>query len=193
MSEESQLKDRIVQKAVQSVKKNKKFDQISLLAIAKELNVDFSEVTKYYGSIEDIFLHQQKRNWKDTYKRLNKTIKSAKTVGDFKEVFDTFIQDFVENLGSDSALNWEVCSFLPKCLEFREKNKKELSKRLKQVIRRGWPGKAPNVLDRQTALCVLSFYGFIDHVVHIPRGERSKILKDFRNMLNLHLQDRLFF
>ena len=49
MSEESQLKDRIVQKAVQSVKKNKKFDQISLLAIAKELNVDFSEVTKYYG------------------------------------------------------------------------------------------------------------------------------------------------
>ena len=128
MSKESQLKNRIVQKAVQSVKKNKKFDQISLLAIAKELNVDFSEVTKYYGSIEDIFLHQQKRNWKDTYKRLNKTIKSAKTVGDFKEVFDTFIQDFVENLGSDAALNWEVCSFLPNCLEFREKNKKELSK-----------------------------------------------------------------
>ena len=43
MSEESQLKDRIVQKAVQSVKKNKKFDQISLLAIAKELNVNFSK------------------------------------------------------------------------------------------------------------------------------------------------------
>ena len=54
MSEESQLKDRIVQKAVQSVNKNKKFDQISLIAIAKELNVDFSEVTKYYETMEDI-------------------------------------------------------------------------------------------------------------------------------------------
>ena len=193
MSEESQLKDRIVQKAVQSVNKNKKFDQISLIAIAKELNVEFSEVTKYYETMEDIFLHQQKRNWKDIYKRLDKTIKSAKTVGDFKEVFNTFLQDFVENLGSDAALNWEICSFLPNCLEFREKNKKELTKRLKQVIKRGWPGKAPNVLDRQTALCILSLYGFIDHVVHIPKGERSKILKDFRNMLNLHLQDRLFF
>ena len=54
MSEESQLKDRIVQKAVQSVNKNKKFDQISLIAIAKELNVDFSEVTKLprYGSYD---------------------------------------------------------------------------------------------------------------------------------------------
>ena len=84
MVEENQLKDRIVQKAVQSVKRNKKFDQVSLAAIAKELKVDFSEVRKYYESIEDIFLHQQKRNWKDTYKRLDKTIKSAKTVGDFK-------------------------------------------------------------------------------------------------------------
>jgi len=193
MIEESQLKDRIVRKAVQSVKRNKKFDQVSLTAIAKELNVNFSEVTKYYESIEDIFLHQQKRNWKDTYKRLDKTIKSAKTVGDFKNVFDKFLQDFVENLSSDADLHWEVCSFLPNCSEFKEKNKKELTKRLKVVIRRGWPGKTLNVLERQTALCVLSFYGFIDHVVHIPKDEREKILKDFRNMLNLHLQDRLFF
>ena len=33
----------------------------------------------------------------------------------------------------------------------------------------------------------------IDHIVHKPKAESAKILKDFRNMLNLHLQDRLFF
>ena len=70
--EESKLKDKIVLQAVKSVKKDKKIDQVSLLAIANELEVDFSEVTQYYTSIEDIFLHQQKRQWKQTYKKLDK-------------------------------------------------------------------------------------------------------------------------
>ena len=191
--EESKLKDKIVLQAVKSVKKDKKIDQVSLLAIANELGVDFSEVTQYYTSIEDIFLHQQKRQWKQTYKKLDKDIKAAKNVGDFKNVFDSFLQDFVDGLSSDADFHLEVCSFLPSCLEFRERNKKQLTKKLKQVIKKGWPGKTSNVLERQTDLCVLSFYGFLDHVVHIPKSERSKILKDFRNMLNLHLQDRLFF
>jgi hypothetical protein len=78
-------------------------------------------------------------------------------------------------------------------LEFREDNKKILSGKIKNLIKRGWPGKTPSVLERQTDLFILSFYGFIDHVVHLPVEERKKILKDFRNMLNLHLQDRLFF
>jgi len=52
-------------------------------------------------------------------------------------------------------------------------------------MRKYWIGK-------QNLVTVL-FYGFIDHIVHIPKIERTKILRDFRNMLNLHLQDRKFF
>jgi hypothetical protein len=163
------------------------------LSLSRELDVEFLEVTKYYASMEDIFLDQQKDNWKQTHKSLNKKIKKAKTPGDFKSVFDSFLEDFVSDLGPDADLHWEVCSFIPICLEFREQNKKVLTGKIKTVIKRGWPGKNSNVLDRQTDLVILSFYGFIDHIVHKPKKERAKILKDFRNMLNLHLQDRLFF
>ena len=191
--EETQLKDKIVKQAIRSVRKDKKVDEVSLLSLSRELDVEFLEVTKYYASMEDIFLDQQKDNWKQTHKSLNKKIKKAKTPGDFKSVFDSFLEDFVSDLGPDADLHWEVCSFIPICLEFREQNKKVLTGKIKTVIKRGWPGKNSNVLDRQTDLVILSFYGFIDHIVHKPRIERTKILKDFRNMLNLHLQDRLFF
>ncbi len=192
-SKEIQLKDKIVQQAIRSVRKDHKVDEVSLLAISKELNVDFSEVTKYYTSMEDIFLEQQKKNWKSTYRSLDKKTKGAKTPGDFKSVFDTFLEDFVSDLGADADLHWEVCSFIPVCLEFREANKRVIASKIKNIIKRGWPGKTDNVLDRQTDLFILSFYGFIDHIVHTPVKERAIILKDFRNMLNLHLQDRLFF
>ena len=191
--EETQLKDKIVKQAIRSVRKDKKVDAVSLLSLSRELDVEFLEVTKYYASMEDIFLDQQKDNWKQTHKSLNKKIKKAKTPGDFKSVFDSFLEDFVSDLGPDADLHWEVCSFIPICLEFREQNKKVLTGKIKTVIKRGWPGKNSNVLDRQTDLVILSFFGFIDHIVHKPRIERTKILKDFRNMLNLHLQDRLFF
>ena len=191
--EETQLKDKIVKQAIRSVRKDKKVDAVSLLSLSRELDVEFLEVTKYYASMEDIFLDQQKDNWKQTHKSLNKKIKKAKTPGDFKSVFDSFLEDFVSDLGPDADLHWEVCSFIPICLEFREQNKKVLTGKIKTVIKRGWPGKNSNVLDRQTDLVILSFYGFIDHIVHKPKIERAKILKDFTNMLNLHLQDRLFF
>ena len=190
---ETQLKEKIVKQAIQSFRKNKKVDEFSLLSLSRELEVDFLDLTKFYTSMEDIFLDQQKENWKQTYKSLNKKIKKSKNPGDFKNVFDSFLEDFVSDLGPDADLHWEVCSFIPICLEFREQNKKVLTGKIKTVIKRGWPGKTSNVLDRQTDLVILSFYGFIDHVVHKPKTERAKILKDFRNMLNLHLQDRLFF
>ena len=192
-NKEKQLKDKIVKQAIQSFRKNKKVDEFSLLSLSKELDVDFLDLTKFYTSMEGIFLDQQKDDWKQTYKSLNKKIKKSKTPGDFKNVFDSFLEDFVSDLGPDADLHWEVCSFIPICLEFREQNKKVLTGKIKTVIKRGWPGKTSNVLDRQTDLVILSFYGFIDHVVHKPKTERAKILKDFRNMLNLHLQDRLFF
>ena len=192
-NKEKRLKDKIVKQAIQSFRKNKKVDEFSLLSLSKELDVDFLDLTKFYASMEGIFLDQQKKNWKQTYKSLNKKIKKSKNPGDFKNVFDSFLEDFVSDLGPDADLHWEVCSFIPICLEFREQNKKVLTGKIKTVIKRGWPGKTSNVLDRQTDLVILSFYGFIDHVVHKPKTERAKILKDFRNMLNLHLQDRLFF
>ena len=192
-NKEKQLKDKIVKQAIQSFRKNKKVDEFSLLSLSKELDVDFLDLTKFYASMEGIFLDQQKDNWKQTYKSLNKKIKKSKNPGDFKNVFDSFLEDFVSNLGPDADLHWEVCSFIPICLEFREQNKKVLTDKIKTVIKRGRPGKTSNVLDRQTDLVILSFYGFIDHIVHKPKIERAKILKDFRNMLNLHLQDRLFF
>ena len=192
-NKEKQLKDKIVKQAIQSFRKNKKVDEFSLLSLSKELDVDFLDLTKFYASMEGIFLDQQKKNWKQTYKSLNKKIKKSKNPGDFKNVFDSFLEDFVSDLGPDADLHWEVCSFIPICLEFREQNKKVLTGKIKTVIKRGWPGKTSNVLDRQTDLVILSFFGFIDHVVHKPKTERTKILKDFRNMLNLHLQDRLFF
>ena len=192
-SKDIQLKDKIVKQAISSVRKDHKVDEVSLLAISKELNVDFSEITNYYSSMEDIFLEQQKKNWKSTFKRLDKSVKKAKTPGEFKSLFDNFLEDFVSKLSINADLHWEVCSFIPVCLEFRETNKKKLAAKIRNIIKRGWPGKTDNVLDRQTDLFILSFFGFIDHIVHTPIKERAKILKDFRNMLNLHLQDRLFF
>ena len=193
ISKDIQLKDKIVKQAISSVRKDRKVDEVSLLAISKELNVDFSEITNYYASMEDIFLEQQKKNWKSTFKRLDKSVKKAKTPGDFKSLFDNFLEDFVSKLSINADLHWEVCSFIPVCLEFRETNKKKLAAKIRNIIKRGWPGKTDNVLDRQTDLFILSFFGFIDHIVHTPIEERAKILSDFKNMLNLHLQDRLFF
>ena len=50
-SKKIRLKDKIVKQAISSVRKDHKVDEVSLLAISKELNVDFSEVTKYYTSM----------------------------------------------------------------------------------------------------------------------------------------------
>ena len=190
---ETELKHQIVKQAVNSVRKDRKVDEVSLLAISKELNIEFSELTKYFNSMEDLFLDLQKRDWKSTFKLLDKRVKKAKTPGDYKSLFDNFLADFVMNLSPDADIHWEVCSFIPICLEYREINKKKLAVKIKNIIKRGWPGKTDNVLDRQTDLFILSFFGFIDHIVHKPVKEREKILRDFKNMLNLHLQDRLFF
>ena len=87
-NKEKQLKDKIVKQAIQSFRKNKKVDEFSLLSLSKELDVDFLDLTKFYTSMEGIFLDQQKKNWKQTYKSLNKKIKKSKNPGDFKNVFD---------------------------------------------------------------------------------------------------------
>ena len=187
------LRDKVVNKAVNSLRRNKRIEQISFAAIAKELDKSIDEISSFYTTTEDIFLEAQKKDWESLHRYWDKHIKKANTPGDFKNAFEIFFERFVETLSKDADLRLEISCYLPKCIKYRESNRKRVKQKFRKLIKRGWPGKDEKVLDRQTELVIVLFYGFIDHIVHIPKIERTKILRDFRNMLNLHLQDRKFF
>ena len=187
------LKDKVVSRAVSSLRKNKRIEQISFATIAKELDVGINEITSFYSTTEDIFLQAQKKDWESLHRYWDKQIKKAKTPGDFKRAFEIFFERFVETLSKDADLRFELSCYLPECVKFRDKNRIKVKQKFTKLIKRGWPGKDDKVIQRQSELVTVLFYGFIDHIVHIPKDERSKILSDFRNMLNLHLQDRKFF
>jgi AcrR family transcriptional regulator len=187
------LKDKVVNRAVNSLRKNKRIEQISFAAIAKELDVSIDDITSFYATTEDIFLQAQKKDWESLHRYWDKQIKKAKTPGDFKNAFEIFFERFVETLSKDADLRFELSCYLPECVKFRDKNRIKVKEKFTKLIKRGWPGKNEIVIQRQSELVTVLFYGFIDHIVHIPKNERSKILSDFRNMLNLHLQDRKFF
>ena len=189
----SNLKDEVVNKAVNSLRKSKRIEHISFAAIAKELNVGIDEITSFYSTTEDIFLQAQKKDWESLHRYWDKQIKKAKTPGDFKSAFEIFFERFVETLSKDADLRFELSCYLPECVKYRDKNRIKVKEKFSKLIKRGWPGKDEKVIQRQSELVTVLFYGFIDHIVHIPKEERSKILSDFRNMLNLHLQDRKFF
>jgi AcrR family transcriptional regulator len=187
------LKDKVVNRAVNSLRKNKRIEQISFAAIAEELDVSIDDITSFYATTEDIFLQAQKKDWESLHRYWDKQIKKAKTPGDFKNAFEIFFERFVETLSKDADLRFELSCYLPECVKFRDKNRIKVKEKFTKLIKRGWPGKNEKVIQRQSELVTVLFYGFIDHIVHIPKNERSKILSDFRNMLNLHLQDRKFF
>ena len=189
----SNLKDKVVNRAVNSLRRNKRIEQISFAAIAKELDTSIDEISSFYKTTEDIFLEAQKKDWESLHRYWDKRIKKASTPGDFKNAFEIFFERFVETLSKDADLRLELSCYLPKCVKYRESNRKRVKQKFHRLIKRGWPGKDEKVLERQAELVTVLFYGFIDHVVHIPKIERTKILRDFRNMLNLHLQDRKFF
>jgi hypothetical protein len=189
----SNLKDKVVNKAVNSLRKSKRIEQISFAAIAKELDVGIDEITSFYTTTEDIFLQAQKKDWESLHRYWDKQIKKAKTPGDFKNAFEIFFERFVETLSKDADLRFELSCYLPECVKYRDKNRIKVKEKFSKLIKRGWPGKDEKVIQRQSKLVTVLFYGFIDHIVHIPKEERSKLLSDFRNMLNLHLQDRKFF
>ena len=189
----SNLKDKVVNRAVHSLRKSKRIEQISFAAIAKELDVGIDEITSFYSTTEDIFLQAQKKDWESLHRYWDKQIKKAKTPGDFKSAFEIFFERFVETLSKDADLRFELSCYLPECVKYRDKNRIKVKEKFSKLIKRGWPGKDEKVIQRQSKLVTVLFYGFIDHIVHIPKEERSKILSDFRNMLNLHLQDRKFF
>jgi hypothetical protein len=189
----SNLKDKVVNKAVNSLRKSKRIEQISFAAIAKELDVGIDEITSFYSTTEDIFLQAQKKDWESLHRYWDKQIKKAKTPGDFKSAFEIFFERFVETLSKDADLRFELSCYLPQCVKYRDKNRIKVKEKFSKLIKRGWPGKDEKVIQRQSKLVTVLFYGFIDHIVHIPKEERSKLLSDFRNMLNVHLQDRKFF
>tara|TARA_B100000676_G_scaffold5699_1_gene5235 strand:+ start:898 stop:1482 length:585 start_codon:yes stop_codon:yes gene_type:complete len=187
------LKDKVVNKAISSLRKNKRIEQVSIPAIAAELDVSIEEISSFYTTTEDIFLEAQKKDWESLHRFWDRHIKKSKTPGDFKNSFEIFFEKFVDSLSKDADLRLELSCYLPKCIKYRDKNRKRVKQKLKKLINKGWPGKDEKVLERQSELVTILFYGFIDHIVHIPKNERTKILRDFRNMLNLHLQDRKFF
>ena len=187
------LKDKVVNRAVNSLRKNKRIEQISFAAIADELDVSIDDITSFYATTEDIFLQAQKKDWESLHRYWDKQIKKAKTPGDFKNAFEIFFERFLETLSKDADLRFELSCYLPECVKFRDKNRIKVKEKFTKLIKRGWPGKNERVIQRQSELVTVLFYGFVDHIVHIPKNERSKILSDFRNMLNLHLQDRKFF
>lgn len=189
----SNLKDKVVNKAVNTLRKSKRIEQISFAAIAVELDVGIDEITSFYSTTEDIFLQAQKKDWELLHRYWDKQIKKAKTPGDFKNAFEIFFERFVETLSKDADLRFELSCYLPECVKYRDKNRTKVKEKFSKLIKRGWPGKDEKVIQRQSELVTVLFYGFIDHIVHIPKEERSKMLSDFRNMLNLHLQDRKFF
>ena len=189
----SNLKDKVVNKAVNTLRKSKRIEQISFAAIAVELDVGIDEITSFYSTTEDIFLQAQKKDWELLHRYWDKQIKKAKTPGDFKNAFEIFFERFVETLSKDADIRFELSCYLPECVKYRDKNRNKVKEKFSKLIKRGWPGKNEIVIQRQSELVTVLFYGFVDHIVHIPKEERSKILSDFRNMLNLHLQDRKFF
>ena len=189
----SKLKDRVVKRAVNTLRKDRRVEAINLSAIANELGVSLDELQTFYSSGEDIFLKAQKKDWDALHRYWDKRIKKSKTPGDYKDAFESFFERFVETLSDDADLMLEMSCYLPACIKYRERNRKKVRKKFLSLIKKGWPGKDDKVLERQTELIIIVFYGFIDHVVHIKKAERYKLLRDFRNMINLQLQDRKFF
>ena len=148
----SNLKDKVVNKAVNSLRKSKRIEQISFASIAIELDVGIDEITSFYTTTEDIFLQAQKKDWASLHRHWDKQIKKAKTPGDFKRAFEIFFERFVETLSKDADLRFELSCYLPECVKFRDKNRIKVKEKFSKLIKKGWPGKDEKVIQRQSEL-----------------------------------------
>ena len=178
------LRKKIIDQAIKDLVKGG-LRSITMPVIAKELEGEESEVFEFFSSREEVLVAQQERLWKKQFSRINKLLKKAKTPADFKEVFESFFDILVDSLKENDRIQFEVFSFVPACLVYRAKVKVRLKKLFMRLIKRGWPGKTPEVLDRQADLVLLTFYGFVDYVVHSPPTARKKILRDYKNIWGL--------
>ena len=194
MKVDVQKKVKIIQKAMDSIRKSDKtLHTIAFPRLAQELDIPFDEITEFFLSIEDIFLNEQKRVNRKIESFLETGLKNAKTANDAKELLETTFLTFIELLPDYSDLVFSASFYLPKCIEERNRAKKYYKQVFRKIIKKGWPGKIDAVLDRQSDLVLLSAYGFYEYCATVGKRERKAILKDFNNMINLHLQDRLFF
>ena len=194
MDKKTQNKVRIIEKTFESIKKdNKGLANTSLLRVAEELSMPYEELTSFFLTVEDIYFNEQERSNKKIEEFLEKGLSEAKTANDAKYLFEEIIRLFVQDLPDYADVVWAATPFLPKCLEEKIRMKAYLKKNFKRIIKKGWPGKIESVLDRQTDLVILSFYGLYEYCARTKKKDRKAILEDFINMLNLHLQDRLFF
>ena len=186
MKTSKKLRKRIIDQAIKDLVKGG-LTSLTMPLLAQEVKVADEEIAKYFSSKEEVLVAQQERLWKAQFSKTNKLIKKAKTPADYKEIFEAFFDNLVASIRENDHIQFEVFSFVPACLQYRAKTKIRLKKYFLKIIKKGWPGKTPEVLDRQTDLLLLTLYGFLDHIVHISASERKKILKDYKNMLNLHL------
>ena len=189
-----QKKVRIIQKSMETIRKSDRtLHTISFPRLAQELNMPLEELTSFFMNVEDLFLNEQKRVNRKMEKFLDEGIKDAKTASQSKELLESATLKLVDLLPDHSDLVFSASFYLPQCIEERARAKKYYKQAFRKIIKKGWPGKIDSVLDRQTELVLLSVYGFYEYCAKVSQKERKAIHKDFTNMINLHLQDRLFF
>jgi hypothetical protein len=194
MKVDVQKKVNIIQKSMNSIRKmDKTVHTISFSRLADEMEMPLKELTDIFLDVEDMFLNEQKRVTRKIEEFLEKGIKDCKTPNDAKDLMESSLLKMIDILPDHSDLVYSAIFYLPKCLAERDRTKKYYRQKLRIIIKKGWPGKIDSVLERQTDLVLLSLYGFLDYCVKVNKRERKEVLKDFTNMINLHLQDRLFF
>ena len=194
MKVEVQKKVNIIQKSMNSIRKmDKTVHTISFSRLADEMGIPLKELTDIFLDVEDMFLNEQKRVTRKMEEFLEKGIKGCKTPNDARDLMESSLLKMIDLLPDHSDLVYSAIFYLPKCLAERDRTKKYYRQKLRIIIKKGWPGKIDSVLERQTDLVLLSLYGFLDYCVKVNKRERKEVLKDFTNMINLHLQDRLFF
>ena len=194
MKVDVQKKVNIIQKSMNSIRKmDKTVHTISFSRLANEMEMPLKELTDIFLDVEDMFLNEQKRVTRKMEEFLEKGIKDCKTPNDAKDLLESSLLKMIDLLPDHSDLVYSAIFYLPKCLAERDRTKKYYRQKLRIIIKKGWPGKIDSVLERQTDLVLLSLYGFLDYCVKVNKRERKEVLKDVTNMINLHLQDRLFF
>ena len=194
MKVDIQKKVRIIQKSMETIRKSDKtLNTISFPRIAQELNMPLEELTSFFINVEELFLNEQKRINRKMEKFLDDGIQNAKTANQAKELLESATSKLIDLLPDHSDLVFSASFYLPQCIEERARAKKYYKQAFRKIIKKGWPGKIDSVLNRQTELVLLSVYGFYEYCAKVSQKERKAIHKDFTNMINLHLQDRLFF
>ena len=194
MKVDVQKKVRVIQKSMDSIRRiDKTVHTISFSRLANEIEMPLNELTDIFLDVEDMFLNEQKRVTRKMMELVDEGLKDCNTPNDAKELLESSTLKLIELLPDYSDLVYSAIFYLPKCLAERERTKRYYRQALRKIIKKGWPGKIESVLDRQTDLVLLSLYGYMEYIVRANKSERKEIQKDFINMINLHLQDRLFF